>query len=188
MSRAAREPADDFSFLLGIRRRIQMAGQGPRAMALNGHQAWVASYFTDAVERVDLDAGVVTCLRAAVPHALGESVFNDGSISFQGWLSCASCQGPDARVDGLNWDLLNDGIGDPINTKSLLLAHRTPPSMSHAVRENAEAAVRAGLEHISLRRATGKRSGSPRCVPEIAHPVDQSLPGGRQAFDIRAAR
>jgi cytochrome c peroxidase len=51
-------------------------------------------------------------------------------------------------VDGLNWDLLNDGIGDPINTKSLLLAHRTPPSMSHAVRENAEAAVRAGLEHI----------------------------------------
>ncbi len=51
-------------------------------------------------------------------------------------------------MDGLNWDLLNDGIGDPINTKSLLLAHRTPPSMSHAVRENAEAAVRAGLEHI----------------------------------------
>ena len=49
-------------------------------MALNGHQAWVASYFTDAAERVDLDAGVGTCLRAAVPHALGESVFNDGKM------------------------------------------------------------------------------------------------------------
>ena len=143
-----RDPADDFSFLLGIRKRIQLTGKGPRAMALNGHQAWIASYFSDALERVNLDTGVVTCVRAPVPHAMGESLFNDGSISFQGWLSCSSCHGPDGRVDGLNWDLLNDGIGDPINTKSLLLAHRTPPSMSHAVRENAEAAVRAGLEHI----------------------------------------
>lgn len=143
-----RDPADDLSLLLGVRKRIQLAGKGPRALALNGSQAWAASYFSDAVERVDLDSGAVTCLRGPEIRALGESLFNDGSISFQGWLSCASCHGPNARADGLNWDLLNDGIGDPINTKSLLLAHRTPPSMSHAVRENAEAAVRAGLEHI----------------------------------------
>ena len=148
LSHVTRDPADDLSFLLGMRKRIQLAGKGPRAMALNGHQAWVASYFSDAVESVDLDSGEATCLRAPNPHATGESLFNDGSISFQGWLSCASCHGPVGRVDALNWDLLNDGIGDPINTKSLLLAHRTPPSMSHAVRENAEAAVRAGLEHI----------------------------------------
>jgi YVTN family beta-propeller protein len=145
---AKRDPADDFSFLLGMRRRIPLSGKGPRAMALNGHHAWIASYFSDAVESVDLDSGAVTCLRAPRPHATGESLFNDGNLSFQGWLSCASCHGPEARVDGLNWDLLNDGLGDPINTKSLLLAHRTPPAMSHAVRENAEAAVRAGLEFI----------------------------------------
>jgi YVTN family beta-propeller protein len=148
LANAARDPADDFSFLLGVRKRIQLAGKGPRALAVNGSHAWVASYFSDSVESVDLDTGAVACLRGPVPHGAGEAVFNDGSISFQGWLSCASCHGPNARVDGLNWDLLNDGIGDPINTKSLLLAHRTPPSMSHAVRENAEAAVRAGLEHI----------------------------------------
>lgn len=148
LAKSSLDPADDFSFLLGIRNRVQLAGNGPRSMALNGHRAYIASYFTDALESVDLDTGTVTCLRALTPHSMGESLFNDGSISFQGWLSCASCHGPNARVDGLNWDLLNDGIGDPINTKSLLLAHRTPPSMSHAVRENAEAAVRAGLEHI----------------------------------------
>jgi YVTN family beta-propeller protein len=148
LKQTTRDPADDFSFLLGLRRRIPLEGKGPRAMALNGHQALIASYFSDAIESVNLDTGVVTCLRPPQPHSTGESLFNDGSISFQGWLSCASCHGPNGRVDGLNWDLLNDGIGDPINTKSLLLAHRTPPSMSHAVRENAEAAVRAGLEHI----------------------------------------
>ena len=53
-----------------------------------------------------------------------------------------------ARVDGLNWDLLNDGIGNPKNTKSLLLAFKTPPAMSIGVRESAEAAVRAGMRHI----------------------------------------
>jgi YVTN family beta-propeller protein len=148
LAKAVCDPADDFSFLLGIRKRIPLAGKGPRALALNGTQAWVAGYFSDSLENLNLDSGMVTCLRAPAPHAIGESLFNDGSISFQGWLSCASCHGPNARVDGLNWDLLNDGIGDPINTKSLLLAHRTPPAMSHAVRENAEAAVRAGLEHI----------------------------------------
>jgi mono/diheme cytochrome c family protein len=69
-------------------------------------------------------------------------------ISFQGWLSCASCHGPEAPMDGLNWDLLNDGIGNASNAKSLLLSHRTPPAMSHGVRANAEAAVRAGIARI----------------------------------------
>ena len=43
----------------------------------------------------------------------------------------------------LNWDLLNDGVGNPKNTRSLLLAHKTPPAMFLGVRANAEAAVRA---------------------------------------------
>jgi cytochrome c peroxidase len=51
-------------------------------------------------------------------------------------------------VDGKNWDLLNDGLGNPKNTHSLLLSHRTPPAMSEGVRDTAETAVRAGLRHI----------------------------------------
>jgi cytochrome c peroxidase len=45
----------------------------------------------------------------------------------------------------LNWDLLNDGIGNPKNAKSLLFAHQTPPSMSLGVRADAGVAVRAGI-------------------------------------------
>jgi cytochrome c peroxidase len=66
----------------------------------------------------------------------------------QGWQSCSSCHPGDARVDGVNWDLLNDGIGNPKNTKSLLLAHKTPPAMSLGVRETAETAVRSGIKNI----------------------------------------
>ena len=77
----------------------------------------------------------------------GELLFNDATICYQEWQSCASCH-PDGRADGLNWDLINDGYGNPKNTKSMLLAHRTPPAMAEGVRASAEVAVRAGLVHI----------------------------------------
>jgi cytochrome c peroxidase len=78
----------------------------------------------------------------------GEFYFHDAEICFQGWQSCASCHPGDGRVDALNWDLLNDGIGNPKNNKSMVYSHRTPPSMSMGIRDTAETAVRAGLRHI----------------------------------------
>jgi cytochrome c peroxidase len=82
------------------------------------------------------------------PERRGELYFNDARICFQNWHSCATCHPGDARVDALNWDLLNDGIGNPKNTKSMLFAFPTPPAMSIGVRESAHAAVRAGIRHI----------------------------------------
>ena len=77
----------------------------------------------------------------------GEMLFNDATICYEHWLSCASCH-PDGRADGLNWDLMNDSQGNPKNTKSMLLSHATPPSMAEGVRATAEVAVRAGIRHI----------------------------------------
>jgi DNA-binding beta-propeller fold protein YncE len=155
LAATAHDPADDLAFLVGIRRRIRLAGNGPRAIAVAGNRAYIAGYFSDTVEAIDLDAATPTPVMVArlsnvaeTERRRGELLFNDGLLSFQGWLSCASCHGPDGRVDGLNWDLLNDGIGNPKNAKSLLLAHRTPPAMSQGVREDAEDAVRAGIRHI----------------------------------------
>ena len=51
-------------------------------------------------------------------------------------------------MDGLNWDLLNDGMGNPKNTKTLLLSHQTPPCMVTGIRKNAEVAVRSGVKYI----------------------------------------
>jgi cytochrome c peroxidase len=79
----------------------------------------------------------------------GEIAFHDAELCFQQWLSCASCH-PGARSDGLNWDLLNDGIGNPKNARSMLLSHATPPVMSLGVRDRMETAVRAGFIHIQF--------------------------------------
>jgi len=80
----------------------------------------------------------------------GERIFHDATYCFQNWQSCNSCHPGDGRTDGLNWDLLNDGVGNPKNTKSLLYSHVTPPSMISGIREKAEMAVRAGFTHIQF--------------------------------------
>jgi cytochrome c peroxidase len=86
-------------------------------------------------------------------HLEGERWFNDARLCFQGWQSCASCHDEDGRIDGLNWDLLNDGYGNPKNVKSLLWAHLTPPAMSLGVRETVAVAVKAGLQKILFTNA-----------------------------------
>ncbi|MBI3683143.1 MAG: c-type cytochrome [Acidobacteria bacterium] len=149
----SRETSDDLSFLAGLRKRIQLQGRGPRALALAGNRAYACGYFSDTLEEIDLKT-LRSATIAELPTApmtvarRGEMLFNDGSICFQGWQSCSSCHSPDARVDALNWDLMNDGLGNPKNVKSLLFAHRTPPAMSHGVRGSAELAVRAGIRYI----------------------------------------
>ena len=154
-SRVVADVPGDLAFLVGSRTRSRLNGKGPRSLVVIGSQLFVADYFSDSLERIDLHARILQAVPIALgppadPSAVrrGELLFNDATLSFQGWQSCASCHSDDARVDGLNWDLLNDGLGNPKNTKSLVWAHRTPPAMSTGVRDNAEAAVRSGLSHI----------------------------------------
>lgn len=81
----------------------------------------------------------------------GDLYFHDASLCFQKWLSCITCH-TEVRSDALNWDLLNDGIGNPKQSKSMLFAHFTPPSMITAVRKSANVAVRKGIQYIQFTR------------------------------------
>jgi len=155
-SRTAADVPNDLSFLVGLRQRIKLAeaDRGPRAVVLVGSRVWLANYFTDTLTVIDLAAPRSTPESLALGFRQemtlvrrGEFLFNDATICFQGWQSCSSCHSSDARVDGLNWDNLNDGIGNPKSAKSLLLAHSTPPSMWLGVRSNAYVAVRAGIRN-----------------------------------------
>jgi len=146
---------NDLTFLGGLRRRIPLPGKGSRGLAVVGSKVYVAQYFSDSLCAVNLRPDADDPVRALplgpkpklTRARRGQMLFNDATLCFHGWQSCASCH-PDGRTDGLNWDLLNDGMANTKNTRSLLLAHRTPPAMSTGVRPSAEAGVRAGLEHI----------------------------------------
>ncbi|MGA3285597.1 MAG: c-type cytochrome [Verrucomicrobiota bacterium] len=151
------ELPDDLPYFTGSRFRIKLPGGdlGPRAAVVVNRTVYVANYFSDTLTVIDLNKATPKVESIALgpkPNMdavrKGEFYFNDAEICYEGWQSCASCHSDDARADGLNWDLLNDGVGNPKNTKSLLLAHMTPPAMWLGVRSNAETAVRAGIRHI----------------------------------------
>lgn len=138
-------------------RRTPIDGKGPRGVAVSPDGRMVAAgvFFTGHVALIDAASGRIT---ATVPLGeqpppdpvrMGERVFHDGTRCYQGWLSCATCH-PDGRVDGLNWDLLNDGLGNPKNARSMVFSHLTPPVMSLGVRDKMEAAAEAGFRHIQF--------------------------------------
>lgn len=153
---SADDVPNDLSFLVDLRRRIKLLGHVPRGVAMIGTTAYVAEYFSDTIGVVDINSprpkaqslplGKTSPL---TPVRKGELFFHDARLCFQKWQSCSSCH-PGGRSDALNWDLMNDDIGNPKNTKSLLLSHKTPPAMITGIRKDAETAVRAGIRHIQF--------------------------------------
>ena len=144
---------NDAGFLYGIRQFIPTSGKGVRSVAATGDKIYATNYYTAEVvtiSRKDFSkqlSSLGTSLAATVVGR-GDMYFHDATLCYQTWQSCATCHPNDGRVDGLNWDLLNDGMGNPKNSKSLLLSHQTAPCMATGIRANAETAVRAGVKYI----------------------------------------
>ncbi len=144
------------SFLYGLRKRIKLKGNGPRELVVADNKVYIAEYFSDTISVVGYTDEIPEVESIKLNRNLkmtkarrGEMYFNDASTCFQQWQSCASCH-PDTRSDALNWDLLNDGLGNPKNTKSLLLSFKTPPVMITGIRADAKTCVRAGFKFIQF--------------------------------------
>lgn len=145
----------DLRFLYGLRKRVPLEGNGPRKMILENGKLYIPTYFADILNVVDTKTLEITAVnlnpdREESDANKGERYFNDASHCFQSWQSCNGCHPGDARTDGMNWDLMNDGVGNSKNCKSLLYSHPTPPSMISGIRETAEWAVRAGFKFIQF--------------------------------------
>ncbi len=178
--------------------RHQLPDTGPRTVVALGDTVWTAGYFsntvTRSVEQPDLGwrSSVVTRgARQLSSLRYGEMLFHDATACFQQWQSCASCH-PDGRADGLNWDLLNDGLGNPKNTRSLLLSPQTPPVMITGIRPDARTAVNTGLRFIQMAELSAAdgdaieqwiRSLKPRQSPIGLDPrLRRSIQRGKRLF------
>ena len=145
----------DLRFLYGLRKRILLEGNGPRKMIMENGKLYIPTYFADILNIVDAQTCEIATAnlnpdREESAENKGERYFNDASHCFQNWQSCNGCHPGDARTDGMNWDLMNDGVDNSKNCKSLLFSHPTPPSMISGIRETAEWAVRAGFKFIQF--------------------------------------
>jgi YVTN family beta-propeller protein len=158
VTKSAADVPNDLSFLVTIRRRVKLNGDGPRGLVIVGGSVYAALYFADALAEVKLGDAVAKSGQIALGAAVdlskdrvrrGEVLWNDGSMCFQQWQSCASCH-PDGRTDGLNWDLVNDGIGNPKQTKNMIYSHLTPPAMVTGIRADMQTGNRKGMTHIQF--------------------------------------
>lgn len=145
----------DLRFLYGIRERVTLKGNGPRNFVVRGQQVIVPAYFSDDLNFYDLQNKQLEDIalnpaREETMAQKGERIFNDGVCCFQNWQSCNGCHPGDARTDGMNWDLMNDGVGNSKNCKSLLLSLETPPCMISGIRADAHIANRAGFKFIQF--------------------------------------
>ena len=178
---AAPEPNEvmnDLAFLYGAKTRIRLEGEGARAIAVKEEFIYVPMYFSDNVNVIEMwDDGPgaafgLPLIEEAKPDQIraGEMAFNDATFCYQHWQSCASCH-PDVRSDGTNWDLLNDGIGNPKQSRSLLYAHRTSPVMITGVRGSAEIAVANGFSHIQFHQVTQERADAVNAYLKSVAPI-----------------
>ncbi len=159
-----KEVVNDLSFLYGAKTRVPLEGQGARALAVSGSKVYSAMRFADSLNVVELwddgpGAAVAFPLgtpKPADPVRAGEMAFNDASCCYQQWQSCASCH-PDSRSDGTNWDLMNDGIGNPKQSRSMLYTHKTSPVMITGIRASAEVAVVKGFTMIQFHEVSADR-------------------------------
>jgi DNA-binding beta-propeller fold protein YncE len=144
----------DYSFLVDIRKRVDLGTEGANKIITVGQDLYVTGYYSGNVVKLKQNGELENISLGKQKEAdivrNGEIAFHTGKLCFQNWMSCASCHPGDARVDGLNWDLLNDGVGNPKNTKSMLHSHVTAPSMITGIRASAQIAVRAGMKHMFL--------------------------------------
>jgi len=142
----------------GVRQRVPSGGIGPRAVVATNDGAFVANYFSGTITHLSAQGKITQTIALGPQPPLddvrqGEMFFHSSKVCFQGWQSCATCH-PDGRTDGLAWDLMNDGLGNPKNAKSLLLAAETPPMMAQGVRDTVEVATASGYKYILFHMPT----------------------------------
>ncbi|MDR1492468.1 MAG: hypothetical protein LBT05_07090, partial [Planctomycetaceae bacterium] len=144
-----------YNSLVGMKKRVRLDGKGARPVVAVGNNVYVGMYYSDTLQKVDLTAsGNLKGTEIALgdkpnpsKERLGEIHWNDATLCFQYWQSCASCH-PDGRMDAYNWDLLNDGLGNPKNAKSLLWCEKCPPAMWEGVRATSAHCTRTGFQFI----------------------------------------
>jgi len=179
-----------------IIRRTGCGGLGPKGIAVSPADGalLVANFFSGSVTVLDAGARRVVAtipLGPRQPETVerrGEFLFCSARHCFQNWLSCESCH-PGVRADALNWDLMNDGLTNPKNAKSLVGSWQTPPSMALGVRARMEVAVEKGFLFIQFHDVSRKDkdavSAYLRSVKFIPSPFHRRPDG---SLDDRAKR
>jgi DNA-binding beta-propeller fold protein YncE/mono/diheme cytochrome c family protein len=129
-------------------------GANPRRLGLSGDGKTlvVSNHLGDSLTVIDTDKlRVVRTISLGGPKhdaaRRGEILFNSAKLTFSQQFTCASCH-PNGGSDGLNWDLPRDGVGNFVQTRSLLGVRHTAPYGWHGTSKTLADRVRGTLETL----------------------------------------
>ncbi|MDR2706621.1 MAG: hypothetical protein LBC02_12650 [Planctomycetaceae bacterium] len=153
-----KDASNDLTFTADFKQRIPFKGKGAREVITVGRFVYIGLYFNDLLIKFDptllqsptSETTQIIATGSALVLSqgrIGEIAWNDASLCYQQWQTCTSCH-PDARMTGMNWDLLHDGSGNPKNTKSMVYSSETPPVMWLGDRFSARLCTRTGFTFI----------------------------------------
>ena len=180
----------------GLLARLPVDARCPRGIDLapDGKNVAVAGYYSGTVVLTDTATGKLASTIRIGPETRpdqareGQIIFHDATYCFQHWLTCATCHPEEARVDGLNWDLLNDGIGNPKNARSLVWSHKTAPVMALGVRPSMEGAVVAGFRFILFHEPEPKELEAVQAYLKSLEPEPSPYLAAKGALSAAAKR
>lgn len=140
-------------YIAGAIKRTPAGGNGPRGIALSpdGQTLYAANHYSGTVTALNTTDGktLATIAVGAQPKVdarrRGEVLFHDATKSFQYWHSCATCHPNDARMDGLRWDFVDDGLGNAMNTIALHNLAQTEPLHRLGTLKNVAELAKHGL-------------------------------------------
>jgi DNA-binding beta-propeller fold protein YncE len=172
-------------------------GANPRALGLSGDGKVLvaANYLGDSLTVIDAQKFKVLrqiALGGPAPDAArrGETLFNSAKMTFQSQFTCASCH-PDGGSDGLNWDLPRDGLGNFLNTRSLLGVKDTAPYGWHGTSPTLADRVAGTLRTLQQHEPTAqevddlvaflKALPAPRPLPQPAS-ATEAMARGKALF------
>jgi hypothetical protein len=147
--------SNDLTFSSDFKKRILFKGKGAREIAVIGQTVYVGLYYNDLILKYDStvidDEPKMISLRNSKlmlsQERIGEIAWNDATLCYQQWQTCTSCH-PEARMTGMNWDLLHDGTGNPKNSRSMIRSYETPPAMWLGDRFSVRLCTRTGFQFI----------------------------------------
>lgn len=119
------EITNSLTFLSSIKKRVSVGSSGTKGVSVLGGKIYAANYYSGSITVIDLDNAekikdIQLYSDAEDSDArIGEKLWNDASLCFGSWMSCASCH-IDGRVDGLNWDISADNFGTFKQTRTML--------------------------------------------------------------------
>ncbi|MGF1579165.1 MAG: cytochrome c peroxidase [Gemmataceae bacterium] len=172
---------------LAIRKAIP-TGRNPRRMAFSGDGKTlvVSNYLDDSLTVIDAPSLTVRktiSLGGKKPDSArrGEQLFHSARLTQFQQFSCASCH-PGGHTDGLQWDLTRNGVGNPMNTRSLLGVGRTGPYGWHG-----ETATLLDRSRGTLRLAHHYEPSRKELRDLVAYLRSLSVPRTRKVASKKAA-